>query len=296
MAGSYPDAPGNRLAWHLDGTLALTSDGTGIYQWDANQTAAVNDESTSAATPSTLYMSLFFPRLMDISGFFGSFSGYNTGNPYNFVYSTDATTPLDGTWVSWPSQPSFGNGYRSAAGQGSFGYGYVAVASPYYRSEIKTLSLSGVKAIRWNQSYGGYGNWYQISTIHVYGRPASGANTDRLEIWHPTLDQRVGGAFFDWGNVARTGTVIKQFRVKNLSDTLTANNISVQSYASTDSAPSFTGMHTFSTGGSYTASANVGTLNAQQISNVISVRLTVPSNASLGPWASRISAEASSWS
>lgn len=298
MAGSYPDVPGNRLAWHLDGTLALTTDGVGIAQWNSAQMAAVNDESTSNAVPSTLYMSLFFPRKMDISGFFGSFSGYNTGNPYNFVYNTgDASTPLDGTWTAWPSQPSYGNGYRSAAGLWlGDQVGYIAAASPYYRTEIKSLSLTGVKAIRWNQSYGGYGSSYVISTLHVYGRPSAGTDTTRLEIWHPTLDQRIPGAYFDWGNVSRGDTVTKQFRVKNISDTLMANTITVSANPSTDSSPSFSGMHTFSTGGSYEATASISSLSPQQISSIITLRLTVPSNGSLGIWAMRISAEASSWS
>lgn len=296
MAGSYPDAPGNRLAWHVDGTVAITSDGSSISQFDLSACSAMNDESQSAVTPSTAYVGLFFPRLMDISGFWVSVSGYNTGAPHNFVTSVNATNPLDGTWVSWPSQPTTGNGYRSAAGLGLSGqYDYYAVASPNYRNEIKSLSLTGVKAIRWNMAFGGYFHHYVISTLHVYGRPSAGTNLDRLELWHPTLDERVSGAFFDWGNVSRSDTVLREFRVKNVSDTLTANSVVVAANPSTDPSPALSGMHMFSTGGSYAATTNVGILYPGQISSVVSMRATVPSDASLGVWAMRLSATAGSW-
>jgi hypothetical protein len=118
---------------------------------------------------------------------------------------------------------------------------------------------------------------------------------DRLEIWHPTLDQRVDGAFFDWGDTPRGSTQDRVFRVKNRSDIYTANTITVALEALTDTSPSYAGSFLFSTGGSFTNVVSIGTLYPGAVSGTITVRRATPANAVLSTWMARVSATATSW-
>lgn len=131
--------------------------------------------------------------------------------------------------------------------------------------------------------------------LHIYGKPSTGENDDRLELWHPTLDQRVGAAYFDEGNVPRGSTADLPFRLKNRSSTYTANTITVSIEAATDTSPSVPGQHTFSNGGSYAATTSVSSIAPGAISGTLTLRRITPTNAVLSVWVARIKAVPASW-
>lgn len=296
MAGSYPDVPSNRLAYDTDGTqvIVIAPGQTSSYEMSAEGKYQCNDESLGVYRGNAGgwgesvypqgYVAMVFERLMDIRGGFHSASGYTCAGAQSWQWSADTNNGIDGTWAGFSGIPSYGPA-------GNFN---PAPLTPEYRTNIGVLNLNGVRGIKfWCAT--GYNYGWSIQAWHMYGTVSAGQNTDRLEIWHPTLDQRVGGAYFDWGNAARTTTEDKLFRVKNLSDTLTANTVSLFFTNQTESSPTFSGMHTLSTGGSFSATASVGTLFPGQISSPLTLRRSVPSNGSINVWVTRLNCTAASW-
>lgn len=280
MAGIYPDAPGNRIAYDEDGTQVFfnLSDYTGTSNIDL-----MNDESNSVpwgayvgASFTWFYVTFYFPRLMDIYGWRGSSYTQCCGISGGFSISTDSTAPDNGTWTSIPGGWN-GNGMGGAE----------------YRNNIQSGLHTGVRALKFG--FAGYGDMGTYG-VHLYGKPSAGTNVDRLELWHPTLPQRVPPAYFDFGDIARGTTTDKQFRVKNLSDTLTANSIALSIDALTDTAPSVPGMHFLSDNGTtFNPTLNIGTLFPGQLSAPLTLRQVVPVNAQLSLWAIRVKAIPGTW-
>jgi hypothetical protein len=273
MAGLYPDYPDNRIAYEL--LDAKWYDTAGPSEYDISVSASTNSENFAwnwafYGTGGNQYKSLLFPFNMDITHI--HFSGGRAGLTQ---WSADTTNGIDGTW-SGLSVPTYGASVQSA------------------RQNIYPVSLPACKAIQLYMDPGA-SNYTYVQAVHLYGKPTAGQNPDRIEIWHPTLDQRVSGGYFDWGDAPRTSTADRVFRIKNLSDIFTANTVTVSSTALTDASPSFAGTHLFSTGGSFTATVAISSILPGQISGPITVRRTTPSNAQLSLWTTRIKAEAGSW-
>lgn len=285
MAGNYPDAPGPRIAYDRDGTqgYVLTPGPTAVYSTiSAAGLAAMNDEDSgdSVSVPSNNYwVMLYFPVLMDIVAYatWWGRDGLNAAQ-----YSSDTTNGIDGTWTNFPG---------TLAGNAGSVVGL--------RNSIRTLTtpITGVKSVRLRLagSYGGYSDWFYA--MHLYGQPS--ATSDRLEFWHPTLDQPLSQtpAHFDYGNVARTSVVTKDFRIKNLSTTLTASSIVVGVEANTDSAaPTFVSQTQFQyNGGSYASTATLGALGPNTISQPFTVQLSTSTSTALSLWWQRYYAEAGGW-
>lgn len=269
MAGTYPDVPNNRIAYDLDGTIGLYIYG-GSSQLSSGTVAALNAENSGAGINSPFnavrYVCLLFPQAMDLTGLFVSYSYTWDGSQW----STDTTNGVDGTWTGFSFSPGGA-----------------------YRTSIQSVNLPAAKGIRFGQhswSYDGI-----LNNIHTYGRPSAGQTLDALQTWHPTLDQRVGGAFFDWGDTPRGSTADRTFRIKNLSDTYTANDVVVSVTSLSDTTPSYAGSFLFSTGGSFTSTVTIPIIYPNGISDPVTVRRVTPSNAVLSLWATRMKAEATSW-
>jgi hypothetical protein len=165
-----------------------------------------------------------------------------------------------------------------------------------YRSAIQTpTAITGVKAIRIT-----HGSLYTkaLRSVHLYGTPNSSASLDRLELWHPTLNQslNVTPAFFDWGDVARSTTQTKQFRVKNQSSTLTANSVVGSLNVLYDSASAFADAHQFSNDGTtYTSTISIGSIAPGAICSVRYVRFSPSGSQPLSIWSGWVQAVAGSW-
>lgn len=270
MAGSYPDVPSWRIPYDQDGTILL---GNGAQQ-PGSSLQTLNSESyggiLGVGYTEGMTWVLLFPRKIDLRGTwithykYGSYGGFG-----GMAYSTNTTNGTDGTWTGF-SAP-YGGAYRSVTAQ----------------------SIDGINAIR--GSHSGATGVTSLNGVHLYGTYAATEDTNYLEIWHPTLDQRIPPAFFDFGDIPRGTTSERQFRVKNMSDTLTANTITVSINSLTDGSPSFAGMHTLSSGGGFASTVSISSLAPAAVSGVLTLRQAVPPGAQLSLWASRIRAQPATW-
>lgn len=291
MAGNYPDVPGPRMAYHLDGTIGFTTEdvnwGSPPSQYSSAQMLSWNNEATTSSlgqlqNGAQRGYGVIFPQLRDLSGIMIA-AEHRSANLRALQWSADSTNGIDGIWTT-----VFGN--------------HPAVTPPSkvaYREQITALDLTGVKALRWAASVGSGGiPLYRPAALHLYGRISAGQTVDRLRLWHPTLDEEVDGAYFDWGDVARGSSGTRTFRVKNNSSTLTAVGITVGAEHPTDADPSLTDQIRLSTASSPTVEGqkDLGDLEPGEISELVTLHRDIDPEAQLSLWWSLISAEATSWS
>lgn len=286
MAGTYPDVPGPRLPYDRDGTqvyIYVASNGTSTQQGQS-VIDDLNDEDSGGTIgffPAGQYVIFVFPQPMDIVGYAVSWHselGGGLQQSGGIDYSTDTTNFQDGTWTAMTNPPN--------------------TAEPIgLRTNIQTTNITNVKAIRM-QGTGGV--WMsRPSVVHFYGTPTSSTG-DRLVFWHPTLDQPLSQtpAFFDYGDVTRDAVdIVRDFRLKNISASLTANTITVGSEAFTDASPTYISQTQFRyNGGGYASTASLPSLAAGTISQTFSVKFDISASAALGLWTQRYYAQAASWS
>lgn len=288
MAGFYPDVPAPRMAYDTDGTVGLLINAgdnsiTVFSQTDLN---TLNDDSDSIRGIGQRILwriTFLFPQARDIGGYFLGVDGYRTPEPREFQTSTDTTNGVDGTWTTIANPMAYNRN-----------------VVPYYRSEINAVSATAVTAVRLNVYMQRDTSW--LRAVHLYGTISAGETPDRLRLWHPTLDEPLDdntsadGAWLDWGDVTQGTTADKQFRIKNESTTLTANDINLSTNTLTDATVSIPPQITYSNGGAFSTTLAIGNLAPGAISPVITVRRTTPTNATLNVWTWRLLAEATSWS
>lgn len=273
MAGFYPDVPAPRMAYDSDGTTMIdldTSWQNGV-ELSLAQRQTMNSEAGGLLDRSNL--ALIFPQLRDLRGLWWTYNGGSSTT--TFHWSNNTTNGTDGAWNL------IGN------------YSVRANTKASQRDSIQAISINGAKGLRANTNWtgGGEPDW---GGLHVYGTIVSAETPDRLRIWHPTLDEPLDdptssdGAYLDWGDVPRSSTQDRTFRVKNNSPTFTANTINITNQALTDTTPSVPPQFTFSNGGAFSTSLGIGNLAPGAISSVITVRRTTPSNAVLSLWTARI--------
>lgn len=278
MAGSYPDVPARRYAYDRDGSSGFVINTGGLSAMSTADLQSMNDEDAATGvfvagtnTPLTLaYCGVIFPSVRDVAGYF-VLAGFDGNAFWNALEtSTDTSTGSDGTWT-----------------------GRTLVDGGGYRSDIQSVTWTGIKAVRLSvhANLGGTFNWTQKS-LHLYGTLYS-----TLRMWHPTLNQEIAAAAFDWGDIAAGTNGSRQFRVKNSHATQTAHSVVVTREALTDKTPSMVAQRLLSYGGSTpAASVSLGDLAPGAISGVITVdRDTISSSqAALGTL--RYIAQAGSWS
>lgn len=280
MAGNYMDDPALRVSYDRDGSIgAFFTSGGLMQQLNATQLRTLNSEAESGVVMSGQgIVAVIFPAPMDIVAVFFATS---TGT-YTLQTSKDTTTGIDGTWTSH-------GGAVSAIQDVKPNYrvlGQLRTTLPGTPSEgIRGVRLSGTVSAT-------------VKALHIYAGYSSTATPDRLTFWHPTLNQELPPAYLDWGNVPRSSSADKSFRIKNMSGDLTANGIDVYMDALTPGAPSVAGMHTLSDNGGSTflSSITIPTILPGGISPVLIVRRTVPSNASVSVWSARVAADVTTWS
>lgn len=290
MAGVYPDIPGTRFALDQDGSVAkyrnITS-GSGWTDVSGSLSAivdAVNEDYVDVvgiAEDQTWEFSLAFPEARTLNGIFlasAAGAGGTTGNTY--YYSNDTTDGTDGTWATFT-----GPNWVDTS----------ATLKPYYRSTLTAFgAMNNIKGVRWRQTHANNStSWHRIYCLHVYGsRPLTGV--DRLAFWHPTLDQALTAAYLDFGDHPQGTVTTRQFRIKNISATLTANSTTVNV---SDLDNEFNSNLLVSTdGSSFASSINIGNVTPGTISSVLYVRRTVPGAETATQRVARLLSTAASWS
>lgn len=287
MAGSYPDVPGVKVAYDVDGSagfyeLVSGAGSPSLRSLTAAEMTTLSSEAGIAVSRSgasvTSHLGIIFPKLQDIAGvnhglnITGSGGG---GDVRAFETSVDTTNGQDGTWVVRTSPLTL---------------------SANYRSGITAYSLTGIKAVRWNQTFGSQTGQVDYRQFHVYGSVPLTTTPNRLTLWHPTLDQELSGAALDFGDLQRGTTNDKTFRVKNLSSTLTANSILLSYSALTDATPTFVSQETLGLAGTFAATQTIASLAPGVISAVFTARLITTASASLSVYRQRLTGTAATWS
>jgi hypothetical protein len=281
MAGNYPDAPSWRMAYDRDGTQVYRVAGGTPFALTNASVASMNDEDgDSYALTGAGYLAFLFPELRDLDGFsfyWANVGGSGSASLTSPQVSTDTTNGFDGTWTTITAPTNAGS------------------INPGYRTSIASSTALAIRGVRFTTSTSGAGQ-LAVYFLHLYGEIAPGQNPHRLDLWHPTLDERLTPAYFDWGNVPRSSSADRLFRVKNLSPSKTANAVRVAMESASDTTPSVPGQHSLShNGGSFLAQVTIGSLAPGAISAPITLRKITPSDAVMGLWAFRVFAESTDW-
>lgn len=297
MAGIYADIPGTRFALDQDGSVVKWRNFTTSSAWtdvsasiaESQKVNTANYVALGSSSTSANYhqIAVAFPEARTINGIYAHI-GFSVATviPQNITweYSTNTTDGTDGSWstftVTFTTLTS-----HDEVGENS---------KPYYRSDIATVSLSNVTGIRvrWNGNNGSPFE-YRAYVLHIYGsRPITGVN--RLAFWNPSTDNALTAAYLDFGDIAQGTTVTRQFRIKNLSGTLTANSISI---AVSDLLPEYSsgGVEVSTDNVVYASSVNIGNLASGVISSTLYVRRTVPGAETTTQRHARLLANAASW-
>jgi hypothetical protein len=282
MAGTYPDIPSPRIAYDRDGTLVYTQSSDINAPTLQNQATmnAMNDEANSGTFslvgPAGSF-SFVFPQNYTITHIYLSASR----SPWlNVQKSSDTTNLVDGTWTQIAASiaaDSSTTGYRNSI---------VAIATP--PTDVKALRIHSTNSSGFSAT---------LNTCQLYGYPT--ATSDRLEFWHPTLDQSLNltPAYLDWGDIARSSSNSRDVRIKNISSGLTANTITAGVEALQDGSPAVVGMYTFSyAGGAFGATASIPSLAPGAISGLLTVKLDLTATAPVSIWSQRLYANATTWS
>lgn len=282
MAGNYPDPPSYRLAWDRDGSKLFrldTSYASVITEHSQATQASLNSDTSplidgGGASGGTFRWGVMFPELTDLDalniamGYDGWFKNFEA-----IQVSSNTTNMIDGTWTA-VSGVTASNPNKVAT-----------------RTEIRSSTLLGIRAIRWGCS----GNYPALRRIHLYGEPSNTAG-DRMLIWDPVLDSRIAPDHFEWGDVPRESIQERTFRIKNRSTTLTAQSVRVAMEVLNDTTPSIIAQHQLSVDGTtWLAQVNIGDLAPGAVSAPITLRYTVDPGATLSLWTLRLFAEATTW-
>ena len=284
MAGMFPDPTSWRMAYDVDGTTVVNVEASNsIRALTPMQVRNLNSESETTSFPRSFgdQLVFLFPEVRDLHGLFYSHGGSNllASEAVRVEVSPDSTNGVDGTWsVALPStsQPD-------------------VRVKPAYRSPMSVSALA-VKAVRLGFAIPGLSAARDLSAVHLYGAISPDQNPHRLALWHPTRDERLPPAALDWGDVPRSSSADVKFRVKNLSPSRVANDGRISIEALTDSTPSLAALHTLAVGGgAFTATAVVGDLGPGAISGQVTMRRVAPTNAELGLWTFRVTAQSTDW-
>lgn len=294
MAGFYADVPDHRIAYDRNGAIPFHSHAVTpgiVVAYSAAHCRILNDEASSSSDQNIHaggYMGVIFPVTFTLSAYWMLLSVNNFDvDVQTFATSSDTTNGLDGTWTSLPTAVYDDGGPLNT---------HMSV-KPEFRTHIESITPVACKAIRLSV----IGNPHSAATpagwrmhkFHLYGVPSG--PTDRLAIWDPVSDALVGPAYFDWGDCAAPSADTRDFRIKNLSPSKTAQAVGVGMEALTEGSPPLVGMQAFSDdgGATYGPSLALGDLAPGEISDVLTIRRQTPVGAPAHLWAQRIVASSS---
>jgi hypothetical protein len=282
----YTALPDRRIPYDNDGTVMMynqtgawvngpvsVANNANMAEWNDEDKVAVIGYS---AGPQTFWW--FFPETRVISAYMGLWiRALNQEGPLTgptITGSTDSTNGVDGTWetASLPSGPSV----------------WVNVHS--WRDGIKPVSFASNKRVLVINAVGSAGNQDICGVMfHWYGEKAAGQTpNDIIFIDHDTTPGVEYSAPEDFGDRPLGTTVTRQFRIKNVSPSLTANTIQL---SCNDSE------FAISTDGTiWVTTINIASLASGAESSTMYIRCTTPAvGGAIGPRFSRITCTVGSY-
>jgi hypothetical protein len=253
----------------------------------------------------------------------GSGSVFDYACDVRVEVSTNATNPVDGDWeeLAIIPRPFTGNmGYpeldpgqfHTAIGRslayiggavvdgGGFIYNRLSPLLDNFqwmtaltKYNVRGLRFSATTSVLSTSASGG-----QATIIHLYGEISATADDQQVAFWSPTHDIRLPAETLSWGDVNISSSGDKTFRIKNISELLTAEDITISAYYTVlPITPSPDEQFLFSLDGStWLDVLPISNLSPRSISPVIHMRRVTPSNAALGYWAPRVRIDVGGWS
>lgn len=212
MAGSYPNIPGERIAYDLDSGILLQRYSNNAVWTSINDIQKTNlnkekvmytlGDSNSYLLDIASLFQVIFPVPYDI---YGVFASVQTGFDFagQVFISTDTTNGSDGTWT-YLTTNLFPQGET-----------LTYLTSTEYRTKIASISgATGVKGIRFSSLYTGLNSQYiWLLNFHIYGSKSSTAN--RIEFWNSDNTAELLPQDWDFGDTVEGSSEIKPFKVKN---------------------------------------------------------------------------------
>lgn len=265
MAGTYPDPPGHRLAYHIDGTVVVIANRAFNTVKGTASTLEMNginsDHIGSNRFDGDNALAFIFPHLMDLTGVLVNLNVSRTG--YYMEVSSNTTNGIDGSW-------------RTASISGFHARDLTGVL----REGIYVMNETGVRAIRLNEATSAAAK----RNIHLYGSISPDSDAEKLNIWLPYDDQKASPAYLDWGDIRRGEYRHSQFRVKNISRSKAAigNAIEFEALTPSGSKTSVTGHELSSDGIIFSPTLNLPPLQPEEISDLIHVRYNTGALDSVG--------------
>lgn len=217
-------------------------------------------------------------------------SGTTDGEVYGFTYpnGSNLSTP-DGMRFGIPRVPE--NYRREQDGEGTLGWRDVAGSASRQVRWLRIVPLSWTGTAPSVLPH----QWGMGTKLHLYGEPDTTATeqrlifTDEAGAWKPS---------FDWGDVGHDTEHVQSFKVRNLSEVSTAENVTLSVLVSNPSASldPYTWVSMSADGGdTWDTSILLGDLAPEASSDTILLRVQVGDDRS-GPFAPRLSASIEGWS
>lgn len=285
--------------------------------------------------PSAAFFFLQFPVPIRLRGLFLSsergFSDSSSFYPtaalqaefaadYNRVeVSMDSTNGLDGTWFhlgdfkrgTIPRVSAVGANVTTGATSSATSRPVKDVFRNLFTDSgvgIHDLSGSGARNIKSMRIFPLYYDSRGVAsndasgrfTLHLYGEPDTYAfGSNYLQGWRSDSDMRLGGATLSWGDVPLGSSEDKAFRIKNQSDTDTANDIHVYCedlFQYPTPSPALQILFSIDGGVTWLSELTIASLGPGTISSEIRLRRVTPMNAVLTTWSPKIRFDTGSWS
>jgi hypothetical protein len=274
--------PTGEIMFDRDGTYGVrTASDQVSVQAEYTQTDFENARNLGAGTfpmrqaHSTAYM--FFPEPMDLHYFW--FAESTQFFNARMHYSPDSGAPGTGTWYDWSSAAA-----QSATSiGGGTGLGQVTRANMAIGAGNPTafnVAATDVRALRFSlYSAGLSSSSYSIAVIRLWGVPSD--PTTFLQLWDPTLDQAAADDLFDLGSIERGSFAEVDFRIRNMHQSLSVNNVTLTTPNGFGTNAPHTHI-TFDDGGGFANPLNIGTIAAEALSSVITLRRDVGGGEALG--------------
>lgn len=200
--GFWPDPPSRRLAYDEDGTIVsmVASNFSSVSEFNTDSKKTLNDESgTYLWGDVNFYITFIFPEKRDITHYYGVVQKtyHYAGTAGGVVqWSNDTTTGMDGTWTtvasSWTLNSNNGQGANTPLTTPGF---------PDMRTQIQSLPVSGIKAIRFYVYAPGWQEESLLYTMHLYGHKTAGETPHRVDFCYADGAELVQD--FDYGDQPR---------------------------------------------------------------------------------------------
>ena len=248
-------AQGYCYDFETDGSSVFLTSPSTIVQQSAATVRAAQAFSSADRIGTTEWgqstLAIIFPEPRTLVSAMLSGSAYDAGL-ITIDGSNDTTDGKNGTWTVLASNvPVVGRD-----------------TLPTPANTRTAYAISGTwNAIRFNGS-----SYFNVATFQVFDTtPPAG-----LVFWDATLSQLAQPSVFDFGDVAPFSVqTIKQFRIKNNSSTLTANQITIAADTTSDYGAIDTAIK-FDSGSGFSSTVMIGDLAPGATSSVIDMRRDVP--------------------